>query len=122
MKATKGSSDNTIKEYYYDLRVFVRFIKRRKNLVDESVDFDDIVIEDISPEILESITKQDIYAYNAFLERERKLSNRSKFRKISSVRSFYNYLFAICINEDFKLSSILLSSIDASSRFLCPSI
>ncbi|MDU1583635.1 MAG: site-specific integrase, partial [Peptoniphilus harei] len=30
MKSTKGSSDNTVKEYYYDLRVFVRFIKKRK--------------------------------------------------------------------------------------------
>lgn len=94
MKSTKGSSDNTVKEYYYDLRVFVRFIKRRKNLVDDSIDFNDIPIEDISPEELERVTKQDIYAYNAFLERERKISNRSKFRKISSVRSFYNYLYA----------------------------
>lgn len=94
MKSTKGSSDNTVKEYYYDLRVFVRFIKKRKNLVDESIDFNDIAIEDISPKVLESVTKQDIYAYNAFLERERKISNRSKFRKISSVRSFYNYLYA----------------------------
>ena len=93
MKSTKGSSDNTVKEYYYDLRVFVRFIKKRKNLVDESIDFNDIAIEDISPEVLECVTKQDIYAYNAFLERERKISNRSKFRKISSVRSFYNYLY-----------------------------
>ncbi|MGF0095368.1 tyrosine recombinase XerC [Peptoniphilus sp. SGI.035] len=92
MKSTKGSSENTVKEYYYDLRIFIRFIKKRKNLVSDSIDFDDIPIEDITPEILESVTKQDIYAYNAFLERERKISNRSKFRKISSIRSFYNYL------------------------------
>lgn len=92
MKATKGASENTVKEYYYDLRMFVRFIKRRKGLVDSSIDFDDIPIEDINAEILESVTKQDIYAYNAFLERERKISNKSKFRKISSIRSFYNYL------------------------------
>ncbi|MDU1043501.1 MULTISPECIES: tyrosine recombinase XerC [Peptoniphilus] len=94
MKATKGSSDNTIREYYYDLRIFVRFIKRRKNLAEGIENFDDIPVEDITPEILESVTKQDIYAYNAFLERERKISNRSKFRKISSVRSFYNYLYS----------------------------
>lgn len=94
MKATKGSSDNTIREYYYDLRIFVRFIKRRKNLAEGIENFDDIPVEDITPEILENVTKQDIYAYNAFLERERKISNRSKFRKISSVRSFYNYLYS----------------------------
>ena len=94
MKATKGSSDNTIREYYYDIIIFVRFIKRRKNLSEGIENFDDIPVEDITPEILESVTKQDIYAYNAFLERERKISNRSKFRKISSVRSFYNYLYS----------------------------
>ena len=94
MKATKGASENTVKEYYYDLRMFVRFIKRRKGLVDSSMDFDEIPIEDISAELLESVTKQDVYAYNAFLERERKTPNRSKFRKISSIRSFYNYLHA----------------------------
>jgi len=93
MKSTKGLSENTIKEYYYDLRIFVRFIKRRKNLVNDDVNFDDIIVEDITPEILESVTKQDIYSYNAFLERKRKINNRSKFRKLSSVRSFYNYLF-----------------------------
>ncbi|MHC5099046.1 site-specific integrase [Peptoniphilus genitalis] len=94
MKSTKGASDNTVKEYYYDLRMFARFIKRRKGLVDSKIEFDHITIEDISPDLLESVTKQDIYAYNAFLERERKISNRSKFRKISSIRSFYNYLHA----------------------------
>lgn len=92
-KSTKGLSENTIKEYYYDLRIFVRFVKRRKGLVENEVDFEDIIVEDINPETLESVTKQDIYAYNAFLERERKIGNRSKFRKLSSVRSFYNYLF-----------------------------
>ena len=113
MKSTKGASDNTVKEYYYDLRMFVRFIKRRKGLVDSKVDFGDITIEDISPELLESVTKQDVYAYNAFLERERKISNRSKFRKISSIRSFYNYLHAkIDITLDQSLN--LLRTIEES--------
>lgn len=92
-KSTKGLSDNTIKEYYYDLRIFVRFVKKRKGLIEDGTDFEDIIIEDITPELLESVTKQDIYAYNAFLERERKIGNRGKFRKLSSIRSFYNYLF-----------------------------
>ncbi|MBU5669053.1 tyrosine recombinase XerC [Peptoniphilus sp. MSJ-1] len=92
-KSTKGLSDNTIKEYYYDLRIFVRFVKKRKGLIEDGTDFEDIIIEDITPELLESVTKQDIYAYNAFLEKERKIGNRGKFRKLSSIRSFYNYLF-----------------------------
>lgn len=93
MKTTKGSSENTIKEYYYDLRMFVRFIKNRKGLVTEDVPFDEIPIEDIDAKTLGDVSKRDIYAYNSYLERTRKISNRSKFRKLSSVRSFYNYLF-----------------------------
>ncbi len=94
MKSTKGSSENTVKEYYYDLRMFIRFIKKRKGIVSDDVKFDDITVEDIEPETLGEVTKQDIYAYNSYLERTRKISNRSKFRKLSSVRSFYNYLFS----------------------------
>ncbi|MGI5950107.1 tyrosine recombinase XerC [Peptoniphilus sp.] len=93
MKTTKGSSENTIKEYYYDLRMFVRFIKVRKGLVSEDISFDDIPVEDIDAKTLGEVTKQDIYAYNSYLERTRKISNRSKFRKLSSVKSFYSYLF-----------------------------
>ena len=52
MKSTKGASDNTVKEYYYDLRMFARFIKRRKGLVDSKIEFDHIKIEDISPCLL----------------------------------------------------------------------
>lgn len=93
MKSTKGSSDNTLREYYYDLRIFVRYIKRRKGLVSDDIKFDEITIEDIDARTLGDVSKQDIYAYNSYLERTRKISNRSKFRKLSSVRSFYNYLF-----------------------------
>lgn len=91
MKSTKGSSDNTIKEYYYDLRTFFRFLMIRFNLTKED-ELDKIEIDNIGIETLEKVSKQDLYAYNAFLERRLKNSNKTKHRKMSSVRSFYAYL------------------------------
>ena len=91
MKSTKGSSDTTIREYYYDIRLFLRYLKVRRGLCDDS-DFDNISIDDIDAELLKSVKKQDIYAYNGYLEKVRKVSNRSKHRKISSLRAFFKYL------------------------------
>lgn len=91
MKFTKGSSDTTIREYYYDIRLFLRYLKVRRGLCDDS-DFDNIIIEDIDAELLSTVKKQDIYAFNGYLEKIRKVSNRSKHRKISSIRAFFKYL------------------------------
>ena len=91
MKSIKGSSDTTIREYYYDIRLFLRYLKVRRGLCDDS-DFDNIIIEDIDAELLSTVKKQDIYAFNGYLEKIRKVSNRSKHRKISSIRAFFKYL------------------------------
>lgn len=93
MRSTRGSSESTVREYYYDIRLFLRFLKQRRSLA-EGIEFDEISIEDIDIELLKSVRKQDIYAFNAFLEKTRKVSNRSKYRKVSSIRTFFNYLSA----------------------------
>lgn len=91
MKSTKGASTNTCKEYYYDIRLFLRYLKQRRGLV-KDIEFNKIDIDDITPEILKTVKKQDIYAFNAYLEKTRNMSNRSKHRKISSIRAFFKYL------------------------------
>lgn len=91
LKSTRGSSEATIKEYYYDIRLFLRFLMQRKGLADKK-ELDEIPIENIDIEMLRSVNKQDVYSFNAFLEKTRKVSNRSKYRKISAIRTFFNYL------------------------------
>lgn len=91
LSSTKERSDSTIKEYYYDLRTFLRFMKIRKEDIPYN-DFEEIDIDEINQEFLASITKQDIYSYSSYLDKKRKNSSRTKFRKLSSVRSFFNYL------------------------------
>lgn len=92
LKSTKGSSDTTIREYYYDIRMFLRFILLRRGIVKDDIPFDDIEIEQITVDLLNTVTKQDIYAYNSYLGNVRKISNRSKHRKITSIRRFFHYL------------------------------
>ena len=52
MQTIKGKSVNTIQVYFYDLRVFLRFIKLHRNLLPESTDFDSIDISDVDENFL----------------------------------------------------------------------
>jgi site-specific recombinase XerD len=88
----KGKSKNTSKEYYYDLRTFLRFLKINNNLVSDSAPFDEITISDITVEMLSEVTLSDLYAYMAYVNRARGNSASSRSRKVSSLKSFYRYL------------------------------
>lgn len=91
METIKGKSKNTIKEYFYDLRLFIRFIKQYKNLTDET-DMDKIDISDVDIEVIKSISLSDLYEYMSFLSRERDNNASSRARKVASIKSFFNYL------------------------------
>lgn len=91
MRAARGRSDGTVKEYFYDIRQFLRYMRvRKEGLAVESLD--EVDIDSVDAELLRKIEKSDIYAYISYLDRERKNNSRTKFRKISSVRSFFDYL------------------------------
>lgn len=91
LSSSKGASENTIKEYYYDLRTFMRFILIRRGIV-EDIDFKDIDIDLVDLDLIKSIKKEDIYSFTSFLDRKMKNSNRTKNRKLSSIRTFFKYL------------------------------
>lgn len=91
MRAARGRSEGTVKEYFYDIRQFLRYMRvRKEGLAVESLD--EVDIDTVDGELLRKIEKADIYAYISYLDRERKNNSRTKFRKISSVRSFFDYL------------------------------
>ena len=95
METIKGSSPNTTKEYFYDLRSFFRFIKIRYKLIDKNTPFQEILIEDVDIELIKKINIQDLHAYIAFMDKNKKNKNSAKSRKVSSLKSFYNYLYSI---------------------------
>ncbi|NLW23566.1 MAG: tyrosine recombinase XerC [Tissierellia bacterium] len=94
METIKGTSPNTTKEYFFDLRTFFRFIKLRYKLVDSSTPFDEIDISDVDLELIKKINLQDLHAFVSYIDKNRDNENSTKSRKISSLRSFFGYLYS----------------------------
>lgn len=94
METIKGVSPNTIKEYFFDLRTFFRFIKVRHKLVDPKVIFEEIDISDIDISLIKKINIQDFHSYISYVDKQRYNGNYAKSRKVASLKSFFNYLYA----------------------------
>lgn len=92
METIKGTSPNTVKEYYFDLRTFLRFLKIRYKLVDTSIPFDEIEIDDIEINLIKEVDIQDLFAYISYTDKKRSNSNSTRARKVASIRSFFKYL------------------------------
>lgn len=104
-QTVRGHSQKTISEYYLDLRMFLRFIKLDRGLVSQDTAFDDIPIKDVSLDLIKTIDRSDIFNFLSFLESERVvkpesgsssrigLSTVSYSRKLSTLRSFFDYLY-----------------------------
>ena len=86
-----NKSPNSIKEYNYDLMMFLRFIKIHFNLTDE-VDFSKIKINDISIKTIRKIMLSDIHAFLSYMAIELKSKSATRARKASTIRVFFNYL------------------------------
>ncbi len=92
MQTIKGKSINTIQVYFYDLRVFLRFLKLHRNLISKETEFDDIDITDIDVGLLKTITLSDLYSFMSFVSNTRSNSAYARARKVASLKSFFNYL------------------------------
>ena len=92
MQTIKGKSANTVQVYFYDLRVFFRFMKLHKNLVDKNIEFNDIPISDIDTDFLKLISLSDLYAFMAYVSNNRDNSSYARARKVASLKSFFKYI------------------------------
>jgi site-specific recombinase XerD len=92
----RGHSDRTVMAYYLDLKILLRFLKRRRHLVDRSIPFDEIDITDVDLDFIKSIRIEELYRYQSFSpelqDSTHALSAASRCRRTSSVKSFFNYL------------------------------
>ena len=93
----RNKSGNTVKEYFYDLRMFLKYIhlkntyptKLFKITADELAE---ISIDDMPLDEINIVTLSDLYAFMSYISTVRENSARSRARKVASIRSFYNYL------------------------------
>ena len=86
-----NKSPNTIKEYNYDLAMFLKFIMVHFNLT-SSKDFKDINISNLSLDVIKKIELNDIHAFLAYLTTPYHSKAATRARKVSSIRVFFNYL------------------------------
>jgi len=92
MQTIKGKSANTVLVYFYDLRVFLRFLKLHKNIKTNTDEFDEIDISDIDISLIKTVTLSDLYSYMSFVSNYRSNSAYARARKVASLKSFFNYL------------------------------
>lgn len=86
-----NKSPNSIKEYNYDLAMFLKFIKIRFKLTNEH-DFSAIAISDIPISVISKIKLDDIHAFLSYLAIDLKSKPATRARKVSTIRIFFNYL------------------------------
>ena len=86
-----NKSPNSIKEYNYDLVMFLKFIKLRFKLTNET-DFSAITILDIPISEIRKIKLDDIHAFLSYLTTEHHSKAATRARKVSTIRIFFKYL------------------------------
>ncbi len=91
MTTILGKSEKTVHEYYYDLRTFFRFLKCYFHQA-RFEDFETIDTSDFSLDDFKNLTTDDLYEYLMYVRNSRDNSPNALARKISVLKSFYNYL------------------------------
>lgn len=91
MEAIRGKSKNTVQEYYFDLRTFLRYMKVL-HMNASLNEFDSIAIYDIDIEFIKTITLHDLYEFLSYTSSERLNNANSRARKVAALRSFFKYL------------------------------
>lgn len=88
----RGRSAGTVDEYFIDIRTFLRFLKQIRGLVPPALPEEEIPIDDVTIDLLKSVTLTDAYEYMNYLRSERQNTNKTRARKTSSLRMFFKYL------------------------------
>lgn len=91
MTTILGKSDKTVHEYYYDLRTFFRFLKCYFNKASFD-EFDSIDCSDYPFDEFKNLVTDDLYEFLMYIRNSRDNSPNALARKISALKSFYNYL------------------------------
>ena len=99
MQTVKNRSDNTISEYYYDLKNLFRFLVIYKAGHDPlEIDLVTVDVSNIEIEFIRTIQTNDFYSYLKYLDdlyktkTKKNLKPTSRARKTATIKSFFNYL------------------------------
>ena len=86
-----NKSPNSVKEYNYDLAMFLKFIKIHFGMTSET-EFSEIDISDLTLDTLKKVKLDDIHTFLAYLTNVHHSKAATRARKVSTIRIFFNYL------------------------------
>lgn len=86
-------SPKTVNEYYIDLRTFFRYLKVQRGLVPVDAEFDEIKIDDVTIDLIKTVTLNDAYEYMNYLDRDRNNKAAARARKCSSLKGYFKFLY-----------------------------
>ena len=86
-----NKSQNTVKEYNYDLNTFLKYILYHFKMTNEK-DLKQISLRNMSLETVSKITLDDIHSFLFYLTNTYNSKAATRARKVSSIRVFFNYL------------------------------
>ncbi|MCL2857922.1 MAG: tyrosine recombinase XerC [Oscillospiraceae bacterium] len=92
MLTIRGRSPRTVDAYYTDLRTFLRYLKTKAGKQGEHTDISNVSIADINAEALKKVSLSDVYDFLNYTMTERENGAKARARKVSSLRTFFNYL------------------------------
>ncbi len=88
----KNRADFTVIEYGNDLHTFLRFLKVIRGLVPKDLPFDEIKVNDVTLELVSSVSLNDAYMFLVYCKDNRDNNERTRARKATTLRMFYKYL------------------------------
>ena len=88
----KNRSDLTVTEYANDLLTFFRFLKVIRGLANKDTPFEEINVDDLSLDLVSSVTLTDAYMFLVYCKDNRGNNERTRARKATTLRNFYKYL------------------------------
>lgn len=89
IKVIRMLSERTVQEYYFDVRLFLKYFYNTLNNTEE--DTEDTDISSMTPDDLKKISVGDIYNFIFYTSDERHNSDYARCRKISALKSFFKY-------------------------------
>lgn len=89
-KVVKMLAERTIEEYCLDIRLFLKYIRSKSSA--STCPVEEVDISDMTEDELRKISVSDIYNFLFYAADDRKNNQYSRYRKTSSLRSFFKYL------------------------------
>ena len=88
LRDIRGRSERTINSYCTDLKLFFRYLKAEK-LHEDGDDISELPFDTVA-----KVTLRDVYGFLSYSAQEQGNNDRTRARKVSSLRGFYSALAA----------------------------